>query len=139
MREIEFRGKSKLTGKWVYGNLIVKKTKRQIETLEEELYYYKYSIQHLNKNKKYTSTETIEETVGQYTGLKDKNGKKIYEGDIIYVIPEDEIAFILWDKETARYIIKFKGWCADFDNYYGKELEAIGNLLDNSELLAEKE
>ena len=71
----------------------------------------------------------------QYTGLHDKNGKEIYEGEIVYVASEDENAFILWDKETARYIIQFKGWCADFDNYYGKELEVIGNIYDNKDLL----
>lgn len=71
----------------------------------------------------------------QYTGLHDENGKEIYEEDIVYVASEDENAFILWDKETARYIIQFKGWCADFDNYYGKELEAIGNIYDNKDLL----
>lgn len=71
----------------------------------------------------------------QFTGLHDKNGKEIYESDVVYVTSEDENAFILWDKESARYIIQFTGWCADFDNFYGKELEVIGNLYENSELL----
>lgn len=43
----------------------------------------------------------------------------------MYIASEDENAFILWDKETVRDIIQFKGWCADFDNFYGKELEVI--------------
>lgn len=139
MREVEFRGKSKLIGKWVYGNLIVKKTKRQIETLEEKLYDYKYSIQRLNKSEKYTSTEVIEESVGQYTGLKDKNGKEIYEGDIVYIIPEVERGTIVWDKETARYIVASYNIITDLDNWYGRDLEVIGNIYDNPELLAEKE
>ena len=48
---------------------------------------------------------------------------------------EDENAIIEWDEETARFIISFDVWVADFDNYYGKELEVIGNIYDNPELL----
>lgn len=125
MREIKFRGKLINSGKWAYGNLCIRKTGTVIITPDETVLG--------------TYGKVNPDTIGQYTGLKDKNGKEIYEGDIIYVNPEDEVAFILWDEETARYIIQFKGWCADFDNYYGKELEVIGNIYNNPELLEEKE
>ena len=60
---------------------------------------------------------------------------EIYENDIVYVSGEDENAIIEWDEETARFIIHFDGWIADFDNYYGKELEVMGNIYNNLELL----
>lgn len=71
----------------------------------------------------------------QYTGFNDRCGKEIYENDIVYVSGEDENAIIEWDEETARFIILFDGWITDFDNYYGKELEVIGNIYNNPELL----
>lgn len=58
-REIEFRAKSKLTKKWVYGNLIIKKTKQNVSTLENELYTYKYSIQYINKKRKIYNRRSI--------------------------------------------------------------------------------
>ena len=71
----------------------------------------------------------------QYTGVNDRCGKEIYENDIVYVAGEDENAIIEWDEETARFVIHFDGWIADFDNYYGKELEIIGDIYNNPELL----
>ena len=134
MRDIKFRGKNKDIG-WVHGQLVY------------DVNDNAYIIQEVELDSSYGLEETIlyatmwyrveNETVGQYTGLKDKNEAEIYEGDIVYIASEDENAFVLWDKETARYIIQFRGWCADFDNFYGKDLEVIRNIYDNKNLLEE--
>lgn len=71
----------------------------------------------------------------QYTGFHDRFGNEIYESDIVYILSEDENAIIEWDEQTARFIIHFDGWIADFDSYYGKELEIMGNIYNNPELL----
>ena len=72
----------------------------------------------------------------QCTGLKDKNSKLIYEGDRVYIDREDETAIIKWSDDLARFTIHFEDEAvfADFDNYYNKELEVIGNIYENSEL-----
>jgi hypothetical protein len=121
MREILFRGKRKDNGEWVYG------------------FYRSY----IYRKKKHAWLETIDriwevkpETVGQYTGLEDINGVKIFEGDIVRYgdfgrIPEPDISMdkVVW--ENGGFIIggEYMGLS------YSVEIEIIGNIHDNPELL----
>ena len=76
--------------------------------------------------------------VEQCTGLKDKNGDLIYEGDFVDVLPEiDTTAVIEWSDDLARFTIIYENICCDFDNYYGYDLEIIGNIHENPELMEE--
>lgn len=77
-------------------------------------------------------------TIGQFTGLTDRNDKRIFEGDVVEGLDfnaEDGYAVIKWDEDTARFVIAGNGLTVDFDNYYSYEVEVISNRWDTPELL----
>ena len=143
-RKIKFRGKEIDTGKWVYGGLFKEPAPPQcFEKNLEDKYWIVYPdpryMPDWNLPYEMVRTDVEKETIGQYTGLKDKNGKEIYEGDIVYIAAEDERGIIRWDNETARYVVIYDNIITDFDNWYGEDLEVIGNIYDNKDLLEKGE
>ena len=80
------------------------------------------------------------DNLSQCTGLKDKNGTLIYEGDIVKDTETNDIAVIKWDENYIQFIAEEKGgfFCIDFDFSICKKFEVIGNIYENPELLEEQ-
>lgn len=127
MREILFRGYNPGTRKWHYGGYCFKKVPYIINDL-----------------KKIELVEVDTETIGQYTGFPDKNGKKIFEGDIVSICGSKSFLFVIeWDHHINCYILKctVNGVQDTACSVIGspEDVEVIGNIYDNPELLGERE
>ena len=131
MREYLFRAKN-IYGTWCYGSLInVKDYCCILEECSRGLLYYT-KLDGENGLIKGYSTPIKPETIEQFTGIYDKNSKKIFEGDIVRAIMDygpagmrESITEIYWDM--------FHGW--QFEYFDISTMEVIGNIYDNPELL----
>ena len=142
MREILFRGKCGYNNEWVEGFYYQAKLYRS----DKELCHY-ITIPHPESDGQPSDHIMVHpETVGQFTSLSDKNGKRIFEGDIVRVCLDPEICVgnVIWDNKIASYNIPFNnGKCVlPLDIFIAKNkvgdkvwIEVIGNIHDNPELL----
>lgn len=125
-REIKFRGKN-YENKWKYGDLVQEKWGQGKAIMIK---------------KETTAWSVLEDTVGQYTGLDDKNGKKIYEGDIVkfrFKTDREEypdlIGYIEYQTTFTAFRIMSNKGSFKIDVLDLKFIEVIGNIYDNPELL----
>lgn len=140
-RKILFRGKDLETGKWLYGSFIKTPNHAHISTSGEAF-----------------PAKVEPKTISQYTGLTDKNGTKIFEGDVLHFGDKNYLVF--WNDECFQWQMKIRKDGFSFPIYSGQDTgcpvecitlswvaaeipilgtmstEIVGNIYDNSELIA---
>lgn len=139
MREILFRGKSIIHGEWIYGYLNQHRGNIRYdcdcEPIADGCDYINDWQAKIDTGMYGQDYKVDPETVGQFTGLTDRNGTKIFEGDIIKYF-DDWIGKIEYDSDSALFVVSFVD--GDDDNF-GRvscgDCEVIGNIYDNPELL----
>lgn len=142
MRDILFKAKRIDNGEWVEGAYFPK-TKYAMKKNRTFIWVWQIGKFYCDYNCGYSPYEVDEKTICQYTGLKDKNDKKIFEGDLILLMDRWYCA-VEYDVENARFILNgeyVKNEDEDevthssFAPYYQNEIEVVGNIFDNLELL----
>lgn len=149
MREILFRGKRKDNGEWVEGSLILTTSVKEKTYIVDSCYCYDGCIDEdgYADFDRLNAFEVIPETVGQYTGLPDKNGTKIFEGDILKSESDEYIGVVKYNEIIASFVGEINDTTPKFYHYsllnkgdvsrttQLKETVVIGNIHDNPELL----
>jgi uncharacterized phage protein (TIGR01671 family) len=124
MRESKFRGFNRKNGVWLYGFYLQNRGAHFVCPDE------------FADGKSWDDYEIDPETRGEYTGLKDRSEQEIYEGDVLRWDEDDESSVVVYDSQHALFGMQYQG-----GRIYGlydckqKELEVIGNIHDNPELL----
>lgn len=134
MRKILFRGKSRYTGVWVEGYFSMEVGRiPYLQWLEYDGYYHEEAVE---------ECAVILDTVGEYTGLTDKNGKKIFEGDIVDVLYNPRYGGVAKQRIGIRKVV-FEDGCFMMEDDEGchlhfivnEDVTVVGNIHDNPELL----
>lgn len=121
MREIKFRGVDIADGKWIYGSLVkVGKDYHILGGGETEAHDYNI---------------VDEESIGQFTGLRDKNGREVYEGDMFKFINGD-IMYVKWVKEYVEFeLMDANTETTNLNIWFAEDTEVIGNIFENKDLI----
>ena len=130
-RTIKFRGKSIYGEDWLYGSLV---------KIEKDRYAVIPPLNDIDIGKSIGMYEVCLETIGQFTGLYDKNGKEIYEGDIIKGF--DIIIEVWYSEDTACFMAEMKEPQNDMVDILGgydtARMEIIDNIYDHPQLIKEE-
>lgn len=125
MREIKFRGFSIYSNKWYYGSLVN----------PGEGYYI---LEHVENNT-YKYDKVDKDSIGQYTGLKDKYNNEIYEGDILELTYFDDSKNVMYVSynDSAKFVLieQVKNLSINMEFFDKENMEVIGNIYENKELL----
>lgn len=126
MRQIKFRAKTVNEGEWIYGMTIAYGT---ILRKSKDLFMEVASNKWKGVDK---------DTLGQFTGLTDCNGREIYEGDIVKACSQGEhrMCEVAWGEKTASFFLKHPAGAWYLSGAWGNEsCEVIGNIHDNPSLI----
>lgn len=128
MREILFRGKRVDNGEWVEGYYVF----RGVECGGKDTHHFIL----VHDEYGFSWREVDPETVCQYTGLTDKAGKKIFDGDIVEGY-DCEFYEVAYSEDEALFELRQNGCSMEtFTSFYTFDCKVIGNIFDNPELLA---
>lgn len=139
MRTIKFRCKH--FGKWYYGNIICRSSRKEDGSM--------VVIHNGIDNDKWIPLDNEDHcTVGQFTGICDKSGKEIYEGDVVSIGDQESVAVVIWHEHLCQFCYEFykdkpqrrsdqKATLIYMMNEY--DINVIGNIHDNPKLVPQWE
>lgn len=119
MRKFIFKGRDAASNEWREGQLFQQKMSDGIHTLispslENKCWY-----------------EVFPDTVCEWTGVRDSNGTRIFENDLVGL--NGEMGFVTWDKLAAQFLVAFPNFATTFNELSGEDLTIIGNICEGEE------